>query len=667
MMHILKHLYTKIDFKRSSLHRSAQYPSASTAIQKTTMTTRICLSFILLLTIFSLTSCADDDLLYNPFSDDNAITFGTGSSSRAVTVTDAEQIRENGFGVYAYYTGTTTWNNHIDTTSTKPNFMENIKVSYNSGNWYYTPVKYWPKNSQEKISYFAYGPYIDSIKYISTSEGAPAIAYEIVDGKNVLKTERMWDLVVAKSIDVCGKPKSDTDKTIKFDFKHVNARLTFNARLSKNLASKGSKVYISNIYAYGIYKYARYNLSTDEWTNRVIADSVDFTKRLNFISTRFDNEKVIELTDTTKTNVFKNMAYMFMIPQNGVIRLKFEYYIVDGDSYEKKTAEMTILKNFEGGRAYVLNVTFGSNGITGGEDNDNESGGDSSDLGLGYIEANGGAYYLHHGWIWDYQEDYMFQKTADGKYTLTLGGNPGVFYVLKKQGVIKYTDIYGLSYDSNDENINITKLEFNTTYNITHSSNVTSWSVRNMMVDDVSANKLYKFTFDPGDGSNPEKPTLLIEDIDSDGKSYATPSTEQTNPNIGNQYEGKSYTAEDLDNMTWALYHNGIYGYVNGLIFTNLGNGLHILENIDKLYPFQLYADGAWNYALGNCWNGNGYSKIKMDVPHRVAVLPNSVLELRFSDGYYVENATIIIDFNDPEGPIVTVNGTPRGTSQNYW
>ena len=39
--------------------------------------------------------------------------------------------------------------------------MYNQKVAYSASEWGYTPVKYWPNTEGDKISFFAYAPYVD--------------------------------------------------------------------------------------------------------------------------------------------------------------------------------------------------------------------------------------------------------------------------------------------------------------------------------------------------------------------------------------------------------------------------------------------------------------------------------------------------------------------------
>ena len=60
-------------------------------------------------------------------------------------------------GIFAYYTGS----NDL-TISEKPNFMYNqeVKRSNASSPWTYSPVKYWPNNPGDKLTFFAYAPYV---------------------------------------------------------------------------------------------------------------------------------------------------------------------------------------------------------------------------------------------------------------------------------------------------------------------------------------------------------------------------------------------------------------------------------------------------------------------------------------------------------------------------
>ncbi|MCS2390936.1 fimbrillin family protein [Bacteroides thetaiotaomicron] len=62
---------------------------------------------------------------------------------------NATGIQTTGFGVFAYYTGQSTWASAA--ANTAPNFMYNQKVAYSASEWGYTPVKYWPNTEGDKI------------------------------------------------------------------------------------------------------------------------------------------------------------------------------------------------------------------------------------------------------------------------------------------------------------------------------------------------------------------------------------------------------------------------------------------------------------------------------------------------------------------------------------
>lgn len=102
-----------------------------------------------------------------------ATTVGAGASTANV-----------GFGVMAYNTGATEWADNQ--TSTTPNFMYNQQVKWNDATkaWEYTPIKYWPngidaanaanspsntatEGGVQKLSFFAYAPYVDKSDALS--------------------------------------------------------------------------------------------------------------------------------------------------------------------------------------------------------------------------------------------------------------------------------------------------------------------------------------------------------------------------------------------------------------------------------------------------------------------------------------------------------------------
>lgn len=80
-------------------------------------------------------------------------------------------------GVFAYFT-----HGDFEESSSTPGFMYNQLVSKQmGGNWTYSPVKYWPNNLNDKVSFFAYAPHnATGVTLCSnTNIGYPYLTYTV--------------------------------------------------------------------------------------------------------------------------------------------------------------------------------------------------------------------------------------------------------------------------------------------------------------------------------------------------------------------------------------------------------------------------------------------------------------------------------------------------------
>lgn len=130
-------------------------------------------------------------------------------------------------GVFACYTGAVRY----DLSSVSPDFMYNQKVTYNygEGNWTYSPVKYWPNNSPEYISFFSYYPYISSEDVQNAKDGI--IGFSNTDAKGdpwlVFKlpkkapTEQTDLLYGTPQFDKQKMPVSGVNSKVKFQLNHA--------------------------------------------------------------------------------------------------------------------------------------------------------------------------------------------------------------------------------------------------------------------------------------------------------------------------------------------------------------------------------------------------------------------------------------------------------------
>ena len=129
-------------------------------------------------------------------------------------------------GVFGYYTGTNTWAEKGATTT--PNFMYNEDVEKGASAWGYSPQKYWPNSTTEKLSFFAYYPHTNLLKNYfgsdiisfpaNTEAGAPAITYNAPATNYGSKV----DFLYATALD-----QNKEDGTVSLQFKHLMAKVQF--------------------------------------------------------------------------------------------------------------------------------------------------------------------------------------------------------------------------------------------------------------------------------------------------------------------------------------------------------------------------------------------------------------------------------------------------------
>lgn len=337
----------------------------------------------------TMTGCSNDEINAPQQSQgNNAIEFSTylgrnAQGSRG-TETDSNSIKNSGFGVLAYYTEQTDF---ADTN--KPNFMWNQKVTHNGTNWEYTPVKYWPTKVKDKVSFFAYAPYVESgnangIVLSGNSEtGAPTATITLPDDLS-----QTIDFVAAVQMN-----KSAANNNVRFTLKHEMTRVKVQAKLNKlvydaNDAKKKTFVVIKDVKfnnKLDFYKSGTYTFSTDDnkrgkWapvTNDSKTTSLDLNKAMETENIKAKDAKSgdymtgvngVKLVDTTANPLFKNKEYLYLIPVpvdgGDGLTATIKYDIVTEDSnlvkgYSCTSATKTVslpAGAFQQGKSY--NYTF---------------------------------------------------------------------------------------------------------------------------------------------------------------------------------------------------------------------------------------------------------------------------------------------------------------------
>ena len=166
-----------------------------------------------------------------------AVTFGSYVPfTRTAAITSAN-ITD--FGVYAYYNPSGGW-----TADLTPNFMFDQKVEGSAAAGFtYAPLKYWPKNEGETISFFAYAPYKSETNGISesstpSSAGSPLICYTLPDDE-----ADQVDLLRAAPV----PGRTSFDGQVRFNFSHSLSRIGISVKTPAAIIAGGSAVYLNAV------------------------------------------------------------------------------------------------------------------------------------------------------------------------------------------------------------------------------------------------------------------------------------------------------------------------------------------------------------------------------------------------------------------------------------
>ena len=330
----------------------------------------------------TMTGCSNDEINVPQQSQgNNAIEFSTylgrnAQGSRS-TETNTDSIKKNGFGVLAYYT------EQADFAKTnKPNFMWNQKVTHNGANWEYTPIKYWPTKVGDKVSFFAYAPYVASgnangiVLSGNSAIGTPTATITLPDDPS-----ETIDFVAAVQMNKT-HDNSAANNNVSFTLKHEMTRVKVQAKLDKSVYSDTDDKYRTFVVIKNVtfndkgqfYKSGKYTFSTtdgERGTWKPADNASTYTLNLNGVLNKTKitaNSAVsgdyktgvdgIKLTKKdTPEDLFKTNEYLYLIPvsadngdglTNGEATATIEYDIVTEDSklvagYSCTSATKTVL------------------------------------------------------------------------------------------------------------------------------------------------------------------------------------------------------------------------------------------------------------------------------------------------------------------------------------
>jgi len=306
-------------------------------------------------------------------------------ATRSIVNETADLQGTTGFGVFAYYTGSSDWATARATAT--PNFMYNQQVTYTATSWQYTPVKYWPNDnnpaddtgatgSQEHsyVSFFAYAPYNGTGLTPSgnTATGAPTVGYTWV---NSTDPDNQRDLLYADPVTDCYKTMTEGYGTVSgrvpFVFHHALTAIEFKVRrkeasgdqillqsLSLNASADATATSSSRA---ALNTGGTFNLGTSAW-----ASFTTGTPTFNYSSSNINTDLISTGTGVTAatnetahalTRYTPNL--LLIMPQKSTVTIPFTLSYTLGGTTKTPSGTVTFTKPADGwaiemGRKYTI-------------------------------------------------------------------------------------------------------------------------------------------------------------------------------------------------------------------------------------------------------------------------------------------------------------------------
>lgn len=299
----------------------------------------------------TLVSCSSDDLdsLSVNSSKNEAISFDGYLGRSAVAVNGSRgsmldkpalQNSTEGFGVFGNYSEGTE-------TAYGDNLFKNQPVTYDKteSKWTYSPLKYW--STKGHIDFLAYAPY---------NAGKVKNTYSLdftVPSTSAEQKDLLW---------AHADNQTKADKTVTFTFNHALAKIGY--AVKKGVTDDNVTITLNKITLAGS--------ATDPAKGAFYTDgTIDLSKAEDVTALWTDCKGEQPFTwsgsfpNVTSPSFSAGSDYLFVIPQNfstGKLYVIVDYTISykGGPTAEmKSTVSSPIVKNFEQGKAYTINLTIG--------------------------------------------------------------------------------------------------------------------------------------------------------------------------------------------------------------------------------------------------------------------------------------------------------------------
>lgn len=345
----------------------------------------------------------------------------------------------DGFGVFAYHTAGEGADASYNSSTSMPNFMYNERVYWDGTSaWTYSPIKYWPNeaaantgvdthtsngatttNGVDKVSFFAYAPYvalsetalsgtgITAINGRTTSGGTaapadgnqkggdPKISYSVgtigegvdlcwgvVKSATTYKTVLTADQTPTEGLPNLDLIKQEVSEKVEFLFKHALTKVKFTIQAAVNQAAAGgtldaaTKIFVNSISitgstqfpATGVLNLNNTTANTPKW------ESTTGTAALanGTLNTAITSSGAGVLA-TSATAVFSNTNdWYYLIPgASGSLTINCNYNVETTDA-KLNGGKSTVVNNISktvtsltlvAGKAYTINIVLGMTSV----------------------------------------------------------------------------------------------------------------------------------------------------------------------------------------------------------------------------------------------------------------------------------------------------------------
>jgi hypothetical protein len=302
--------------------------------------------YIFTTAVLILSSCTKNSVSEDN-SETNIIGFGAysgrpQSKANASFITGTEFPIDKSFTVYGYMS-TGNWN-----TGASPAFMYGIPVTRTSTNYTYSPVRYWPKDEDIKLSFYAYYPTGGTgiaSKFVSnTDTGLGSFDFTVQQD-----TKDQIDFMVsnfAKDQVFSGV----TDGTVPLEFHHMLTKILIKA---KAICNSDTKVTINSITFSKIKDAGTLTIAETATSNTWAMKNTtkDFSPTLDATSSVLTGGLADQIISKTNDGV------MLMLPQSfttdNKVTINYSYCTDNGASIDE-TAETTL----NGSTPWTMNASI---------------------------------------------------------------------------------------------------------------------------------------------------------------------------------------------------------------------------------------------------------------------------------------------------------------------